>query len=105
MPQDARKPFVAPSSEPGSSTGVLPTTRTTQPQMSDREVDQQLVERAQRGDKRALELLVTKYQRKLGRLLSRMVRDPAGGEAVTPDAFIKAYRALPAVRGDSGFYS
>ena len=45
--------------------------------MADREVDQQLVERAQRGDKRAFELLVAKYQRKLGRLLSRLVRDPA----------------------------
>ena len=73
--------------------------------MGDREVDQQLVERAQRGDKRAFELLVTKYQRKLGRLLSRMVRDPAEVEDVTQEAFIKAYRALPAFRGDSAFYT
>ena len=49
--------------------------------MGDREVDQQLVLRAQRGDKRAFELLVLKYQRKLGRLLSRWVRDPAEVEA------------------------
>jgi RNA polymerase sigma-70 factor (ECF subfamily) len=73
--------------------------------MGDREVDQQLVERAQRGDKHAFELLVTKYQRKLGRLLSRMVRDPAEVEDVTQEAFIKAYRALPAFRGDSAFYT
>ena len=73
--------------------------------MGDREVDQQLVERAQRGDKRAFELLVTKYQRKLGRLLSRMVRDPAEVEDVTQEAFIKAYRALPQFRGDSAFYT
>lgn len=73
--------------------------------MGDREVDQLLVERAQRGDKRAFELLVTKYQRKLGRLLSRMVRDPAEVEDVTQEAFIKAYRALPAFRGDSAFYT
>jgi len=73
--------------------------------MGDREVDQQLVERAQRGDKRAFELLVAKYQRKLGRLLSRMVRDPAEVEDVTQEAFIKAYRALPAFRGDSAFYT
>ena len=73
--------------------------------MGDREVDQQLVERAQRGDKRAFELLVSKYQRKLGRLLSRMVRDPAEVEDVTQEAFIKAYRALPAFRGDSAFYT
>jgi RNA polymerase sigma-70 factor (ECF subfamily) len=73
--------------------------------MGDREVDQQLVERAQRGDKRAFELLVAKYQRKLGRLLSRMVRDPSEVEDVTQEAFIKAYRALPSFRGESAFYT
>ena len=73
--------------------------------MGDREVDQQLVERAQRGDKRAFELLVMKYQRKLGRLLSRMVRDAAEVEDVTQEAFIKAYRALPNFRGESAFYT
>ena len=73
--------------------------------MGDREVDQQLVERAQRGDKRAFELLVLKYQRKLGRLLSRFVRDAAEVEDVTQEAFIKAYRALPSFRGDSAFYT
>ena len=73
--------------------------------MSDREVDQQLVERAQRGDKRAFELLVLKYQRKLGRLLSRLVRDPGEVEDVTQEAFIKAYRALPNFRGESAFYT
>ena len=73
--------------------------------MGDREVDQQLVARAQRGDKRAFELLVVKYQRKLGRLLSRWVRDPAEVEDVTQEAFIKAYRALPSFRGESAFYT
>src|SRR5665811_1841310 len=73
--------------------------------MADREVDQQLVERAQRGDKRAFELLVLKYQRQLGRLLSRLVRDPGEVEDVTQEAFIKAYRALPSFRGDSAFYT
>jgi RNA polymerase sigma-70 factor (ECF subfamily) len=73
--------------------------------MGDREVDQQLVLRAQRGDKRAYELLVMKYQRKLGRLLSRWVRDPAEVEDVTQEAFIKAYRALPSFRGESAFYT
>ncbi|MBK8063107.1 MAG: RNA polymerase sigma factor RpoE [Betaproteobacteria bacterium] len=72
---------------------------------SDRELDQQLVERAQRGDKRAFELLVLKYQRKLARLLSRFVRDAAEVEDVTQEAFIKAYRALPSFRGDSAFYT
>jgi RNA polymerase sigma-70 factor (ECF subfamily) len=73
--------------------------------MSDREVDQQLVERVQRGDKRAFDLLVAKYQRKLGRLLSRFIRDPSEVEDVTQEAFIKAYRALPGFRGDSAFYT
>jgi RNA polymerase sigma-70 factor (ECF subfamily) len=73
--------------------------------MSERDVDRQLVERAQRGDKRAFELLVEKYQRKLGRLLARFIRDPAEVEDVTQEAFIKAYRALPAFRGDSAFYT
>ena len=70
-----------------------------------RQIDQQLVERAQRGDKKAFELLVLKYQRKLARLLSRFVRDPAEVEDVTQEAFIKAYRALPSFRGDSAFYT
>jgi RNA polymerase sigma-70 factor (ECF subfamily) len=73
--------------------------------MGDREIDQQLVERAQRGDKRAFELLVAKYQRKLARLLSRFIRDAAEVEDVTQEAFIKAYRALPSFRGDSAFYT
>lgn len=73
--------------------------------MGDREIDQQLVERAQQGDKHAFELLVVKYQRKLGRLLSRFVRDPAEVEDVTQEAFIKAYRALPSFRGESAFYT
>jgi len=73
--------------------------------MSEREIDQQLVERAQRGDKKAFELLVVKYQRKLGRLLSRFIRDAAEVEDVAQEAFIKAYRALPSFRGESAFYT
>ena len=73
--------------------------------MSEREIDRQLVVRAQGGDKQAFNLLVEKYQRKLARLLSRFIRDPAEVEDVTQEAFIKAYRALPAFRGDSAFYT
>ncbi|MBS1157915.1 MAG: polymerase, sigma-24 subunit, RpoE [Proteobacteria bacterium] len=73
--------------------------------MSEREVDQVLVERAQGGDQRAFDQLVSKYQRKLGRLLSRFIRDPAEVEDVSQEAFIKAYRALPSFRGDSAFYT
>ena len=73
--------------------------------MADRDVDQQLVARAQAGDKQAFDLLVSKYQRKLGRLLARFIRDPAEVEDVAQEAFVKAYRALPSFRGDSAFYT
>lgn len=73
--------------------------------MSERDVDAELVARVQRGDKRAFDLLVLKYQRKIMRLLSRMIRDPGDVEDVAQEAFIKAYRALPQFRGDSAFYT
>jgi len=73
--------------------------------MGDREIDQQLVERAQRGDKQAFELLVIKYQRKLARLLSQFIRDAAEVEDVVQETFIKAYRSLSSFRGDSAFYT
>ncbi len=73
--------------------------------MGDREIDQQLVERVQGGDKHAFDLLVIKYQRKLARLLSQFIRDSAEVEDVTQEAFVKAYKALPAFRGDSAFYT
>lgn len=73
--------------------------------MGDREADQVLVERVQSGDKQAYGLLVSKYQRKLLRLVSRLVRDPAETEDVAQEAFIKAYRALPSFRGESAFYT
>src|SRR5260370_7723301 len=73
--------------------------------MDERDLGRQLVGRAQRGDKHAFELLVSKYQRKLARLLSRFIRDPVEVEDVAQEAFIKAYRALPSFRGDSAFYT
>ena len=73
--------------------------------MSDREVDQQLVVRAQAGDKRAFELLVIKYQRKVERLLSRIIRNQDEIQDVAQESFIKAYRALANFRGDSAFYT
>ncbi len=75
------------------------------PSTGNREIDHELVLRAQRGDKRAFGMLVDKYQRKLGRLLSRMVRDQAEIEDIVQETFIKAYRALPNFRGDSAFYT
>jgi RNA polymerase sigma-70 factor (ECF subfamily) len=73
--------------------------------VSEREVDAELVARVQRGDKRAFDLLVLKYQRKIMRLLSRMIRDPSEIEDVAQEAFVKAYRALPQFRGESAFYT
>lgn len=72
---------------------------------SDREADQILVERVQRGDKKAFDLLVLKYQHKVANLISRYIRDQAEVLDVTQEAFIKAYRALPKFRGDSAFYT
>jgi RNA polymerase sigma-70 factor (ECF subfamily) len=72
---------------------------------ADREADQVLVERVQRGDKKAFDLLVLKYQHKVANLISRYVRDQAEVLDVTQEAFIKAYRALANFRGDSAFYT
>ena len=72
---------------------------------TEREIDQLLVERVQRGDKKAFELLVSKYQRKLFRLVSRLVHDHAEAEDVVQEAFIKADRARANFRGDSAFYT
>ncbi len=73
--------------------------------MTERDADLILVERVRNGDKRAFELLVEKYRRKIGRLLSRMVRDPEEVEDIAQETFIKAYRALPQFRGDAAFYT
>jgi len=69
------------------------------------EEDQQLVERVQRGDKRAFDLLVLKYQHKILSLVTRFVRDPHEAQDVAQEAFIKAYRALANFRGESAFYT
>ena len=73
--------------------------------MSERIADQELVVRAQTGDKRAFDLLVLKYQQKVANLISRYIRDPSEVLDVSQEAFLKAYRALPAFRGESAFYT
>ena len=73
--------------------------------VKEREIDKELVQRAQGGEKLAFGLLVTKYQRKLYRLALRIVTDPAEAEDVVQETFIKAYRALPQFRGDAAFYT
>jgi len=77
----------------------------SRPVNPERAVDQKLVEKAQKGDKKAFGMLVEKYQRRLTRLLSRMVRDQSEIEDIVQDSFIKAYRAINNFRGDSAFYT
>lgn len=73
--------------------------------MGDSSADRPLVERVQRGDKSAFDLLVLKYQHKIVKLVSRYIRDPSEALDVAQESFLKAYRALPNFRGDSAFYT
>jgi RNA polymerase sigma-70 factor (ECF subfamily) len=73
--------------------------------MGEQRVDQALVERVQRGDKSAFDVLVLKYQHKIVKLISRYIKDHDEVYDVSQEAFIKAYRALPKFRGDSAFYT
>jgi RNA polymerase sigma-70 factor (ECF subfamily) len=73
--------------------------------MTEGDPDTLLVERARRGDKRAFEMLVVKYQRRIERLVGRMVRDADLVQDVAQETFIRAYRALPQFRGESAFYT
>jgi RNA polymerase sigma-70 factor (ECF subfamily) len=72
---------------------------------TERECDQLLVDRVRAGERQAFDLLVSKYQRRLMRLVSRIVHDPAEAEDVVQETFIKAYRALRHFRGDAAFYT
>ncbi len=72
--------------------------------MHDR-TDQALVQRVQSGDQHAFELLVAKYQRRIFRLISRFVSDPATAEDIAQETFLRAYRAIGRFRGDSQFYT
>jgi RNA polymerase sigma-70 factor (ECF subfamily) len=73
--------------------------------MSEQKIDQALVERVQKGDKNAFNLLVTKYQQRVANLVSRYIKNHSDVSDVVQEAFIKAYRALPNFRGDSAFYT
>jgi RNA polymerase sigma-70 factor (ECF subfamily) len=73
--------------------------------MGEQTVDQALVERVQKGDKTAFDVLVRKYQHKVVKLISRYIKDQDEALDVSQEAFIKAYRALPNFRGDSAFYT
>ena len=73
--------------------------------MGRQSVDQELVERVQRGDKQAFDVLVRKYQHKILKLISRYVRDESEVQDVAQETFVKAYRALGQFRGESAFYT
>ncbi len=73
--------------------------------MGDNELDRALVERVQKGDKRAFDLLVRKYQHKIIGLVSRYANNHAEAEDIAQDAFVRAWRAIGSFRGDSAFYT
>jgi RNA polymerase sigma-70 factor (ECF subfamily) len=89
-----------PRAERGANEG-----KTEHSRMSEAQVDQLLVERVQKGDKRAFDLLINKYQHRIISLVSRYVSDQADAMDVAQEAFIKAYRAIDRFRGDSAFYT
>lgn len=70
-----------------------------------KETDNQLVARVKKGDKRAFDLLVLKYQHKVRAIISRYIKDFDEVNDVSQEAFIKAYRAMDKFRGDSAFYT
>lgn len=73
--------------------------------MGANQTDIELVRRVQKGDKRAFDLLVLKYQQKVVNLVMRYVRDSHIAADISQEAFIKAYRGLKNFRGDSAFYT
>ena len=73
--------------------------------MSEPDADALLVARVQRGESAAFEMLVVKYQRRIERLIGRMVRDPDRVRDIAQETFIRAWRALPQFRGESAFYT
>jgi len=69
------------------------------------DADAPLIERIKQGDVRAFEMLVVKYQRRIERLIGRMVRDVDLIPDIAQETFIRAYRAIPQFRGESAFYT
>lgn len=99
-----RHAAVDPHSRDGGA--MEPSNKQTETSMTaPKTTDARLVERVQRGDKRAFDLLVVKYQYRIQALVSRYVRDQDDIQDVVQDAFLKAYRALPRFRGESQFYT
>ena len=109
MTADTRTTAVraVPDTDTTDTTPVAPsvTARAERARMSEAEVDQMLVERVQKGDKRAFDLLINKNQHSIVSLVGRYVNDPADAMDVAQEAFIKAYRAIGRFRGDSAYYT
>ena len=101
---DADKPSAELSVKTRPAVGPVQT-RGVQGGVSEAKVDQLLVERVQKGDKRAFDLLIQKYQHRIVSLVTRYVSDPSEAQDVAQEAFIKAYRAIGRFRGDSAFYT
>jgi len=101
------KPLTQISPSPAAQVAMISARKTGAgaKQLSERQIDQALVERVQRGDKAAYDVLVLKYQHKIGHLISRYVHDSHEAQDVAQEAFIKAYRGLAKFRGDSAFYT
>jgi len=97
----------APEAEIRVQPPVLPATKeqAERARMSEAQVDQLLVERVQKGDKQAFDLLIGKYQHRIVSLVARYVSDHTEAQDVAQEAFIKAYRAIDRFRGDSAFYT
>jgi len=98
-------PVLSQPATAGDFCGITARDHGEKPGVSAAETDQQLVARVQKGDSRAFDMLVLKYQHKILGLISRYVRDADEVQDVAQEAFIKAYRALPRFRGDSAFYT
>jgi RNA polymerase sigma-70 factor (ECF subfamily) len=97
-PERRTGPAAAPTDAPRATAGSTA-------RMGEQETDHMLVERVQKGDKRAFDLLVRRYQHKVVSVISRYINDWAECQDVAQEAFIRAYRAIGAFRGDSAFYT
>lgn len=102
----ARKATPSPVRQPAPAAGAaLALKPEATANVSEKEIDQQLVLRVQKGDKRAFDLLVGKYQHKIMAVISRYIRNPDEVQDVAQDTFVRAWRALPRFRGDSAFFT
>lgn len=94
-----------PGTTEATDTSTKPSAVAGDDSVGEASIDQLLVERVQKGDKSAFDLLIQKYQHRIVSLISRYVSDQSEAQDVAQEAFIKAYRAIRNFRGDSAFYT